>query len=141
MKSKLLFVLLISCCISILGYSQCVPDTAYTNLGISGIWPDTTQALPDGTVGANYSQVFTVIVPQDSTVDMGVPLGVVTATITKTTVTGVTGFPTGMSYSCAPANCEYPGNSTGCFVMNGVPSELHFWGSMLVVRWITPAPQ
>jgi hypothetical protein len=43
----------------------CTPDPAYTN---GGVYPDTTTNLATGCVGDFYVQVFTIVVPADTTV-------------------------------------------------------------------------
>ena len=40
--------------------------------------------------------------------------GTVTADISKISITGITGYPSGMNTSCNPTNCSTPGGSSGC---------------------------
>ena len=69
--------------------------------------------IPHATVGIPYSTTFQILVPVDTTY-LGLP-----AIIDSINVTGVTGLPSGFSYSCNPSNCSFPGGSNGCFVLEG----------------------
>lgn len=104
-------------------YAQCTPDPVYTTAGIPGIWPDTITGVASGTVGTPYSQVFTVIVPADTVVDLPAPVGQVTATINSMTITGITDLPMGLTYTCDISSCIWPGNTNGCYVIDGTPTQ------------------
>ncbi len=92
--------------------AQCTPDPGATTAG-PGIYPDALSGIPHATVGIPYSTTFQILVPVDTTY-LGLP-----AIIDSINVTGVTGFPSGFSYSCNPSNCSFPGGSNGCFVLEG----------------------
>ena len=35
----------------------------------------------------------------------------------------VIGLPTGFTWACNPSNCKYPGDSIGCLIITGTPSQ------------------
>ena len=125
------------------GYSQCSPDFLYTSLGLPGVFPPAIQipnlplplGISDGTVGVNYSQTLTMIVPQDTTLDIGflLPSAAVAAMNLagiSTTMTvdinhvsfDVQGLPNVVSYQCDISSCQYPSNSDGCIQLSGTPT-------------------
>ena len=70
------------------GYSQCTPDPQFTQ---GGIYPDSATGLPPAFVGVAYDEVITVVVPQDTVVDLGLgPTTVPFVDITLDNVTGLT---------------------------------------------------
>jgi len=110
--------LLVLIAISLTGIStfvvaQCVPDITITT---PGIYPDSATGLPVGTVAVPYSEVIQVKVLTDTTYG-GFPV-----VITNITITSVTGLPPGLTYSCNPATCVFPGGSNGCILLSGTPS-------------------
>ncbi len=104
---------------SIVGYhkadAQCVPNTGIT---IPGIYPDSATGLPAGNMGTLYSEVMQARVPTDTTYN-GLP-----AIITSIDVVSITGLPPGLTYSCTPANCIFPGGSNGCVLIQGTPTSV-----------------
>ena len=123
--------------------SQCSPNFIYTSLGLPGVFPPAIQipnlpvplGISDGTVGVNYSQTLTMIVPQDTTLDIGflLPSAAVAAMNLagiSTTMTvdinhvsfDVQGLPNGVSYQCDISSCQYPSNSDGCIQLSGIPT-------------------
>lgn len=130
-RHSLLFLLVAFVAISNQIFAQCTPNPIYVSQGV-GVYPgpDTASAtLPLGcdltlglnsspaTVGQPYSFTFTAVVPPTVTV------AGTTATLTSVTVTQITGLPPGMSYVCSPSNCVFPGNSTGCVLLTGTPTQ------------------
>lgn len=114
MISRLLIILVVI--LSTTGnqvFSQCTPDLSIT---VPGVYPDSATGLPPGTIGVPYSEVIQVKVLTD-TLFMGN-----TVLITNITITGVTGLPPGLTYSCNPSNCIFPGGSNGCILLSGTPS-------------------
>jgi hypothetical protein len=109
--SLLVFIAIIS--IFNKGFAQCTPDVSIT---IPGIYPDSATGLPDGTVGTAYNEVIQVRVLTDTTLN-GLPV-----IVTSITITGVTGLPPGLTYSCNPANCVFPGGTNGCLLLSGTPT-------------------
>lgn len=113
MKKLLLFV----AATFVVGMSvkaQCSPDPQYTD---AGIYPDSATNFAPACVGEPYTQLITNVVPADTTIDVfGFPA---TIPIDSITVNDVTGLPPGMTFSCNPASCSYPGGTTGCAVIEG----------------------
>ena len=90
----------------------CSPDTmTYPN---SGIYP---AELPPACTNQLYEAVITVNVPVD-TMPPGIPL---TVPINWIQLDSVIGLPPGFTAACAPANCQFPGNSSGCVIISGTP--------------------
>lgn len=93
--------------------AQCVPDPTITT---PGIYPDSATGLASGTVGISYNEVIQARVPVD-TLFLGQ-----TVLITSIDVDNVTGLPPGITYSCTPASCSFPGGSNGCMLLSGTPT-------------------
>ena len=93
--------------------AQCTPDVVSN----AGIYPDSATNFMPAFQGAAYSQLITVKVPAD-TVVFGFPVP-----IDKITLNTIVGLPQGLSYSCVPANCEFPGGATNCAVITGTTND------------------
>ncbi len=112
-KLLLLFVSMLAIG-TVSSYGQaCTPDPNCTSSG-GRICPDTITNLPHAQVGIAYSTTITVVVPTDTMVTNPIPL---TATIGDYTLDSVVGLPPGFTFQCNPANCVFPGGSTGCLVL------------------------
>lgn len=78
--------------------------------------------LPDGTVGQPYDQDATFYMPTQFQTQG------VTVTLNQITVTGITGIPQGLSFTCSAPNCVYfpsqnpPATERGCVKICGVPT-------------------
>jgi hypothetical protein len=92
--------------------AQCIPDTSITH-NVNGIYPDSATGLPHANVGVPYSTVIQLKVLRDTTYN-GAP-----AQVNTFTITGVTGLPTGWTYSCTPSSCAFPGGSDACLLLQG----------------------
>jgi hypothetical protein len=124
-------------------FSQCTPDFIYTSLGLPGVYPPAIQipnipiptGIADGSLGSNYNQTLTLVVLQDTTLDVGflLPAGAVTAmnaagisTVMTVDVNHVTfdvqGLPSGINSQCDISNCQYPSSIDGCIKLNGTPT-------------------
>lgn len=124
-------------------YSQCTPDFLYTSLGLPGVYPPSVQipnipiptGIEDGSLGSNYNQSLTLVVLEDTTLDVGflLPSAVVTAmnvagisTVMTVDVNHVTfdvqGLPNGVNFQCDISNCQYPSSIDGCIKLNGTPN-------------------
>lgn len=88
--------------------AQCTPDTS---IHVNGIYPDTATGLPHASMWQTYSTVIQVKVVRDTSYS-GLP-----AQVDSFVITGVSGLPSGFSYSCYPANCQFPGGSNGCILL------------------------
>lgn len=125
------------------GFSQCSPDFIYTSFGLPGVFPPAIQipnlpvplGIADGTVGYNYNQTLTVIVLEDTTMDVGflLPAAAVAAmnlagisttmTVDINHVTfDVQGLPNGLTSQCDISTCQYPPASDGCIQLSGIPT-------------------
>ncbi|MDD3876490.1 MAG: T9SS type A sorting domain-containing protein [Bacteroidales bacterium] len=93
----------------------CVPGS-YPS---SGIYPDSMTGLPPAYVNTFYSEIVTVIVPYDTTLDLG--LGPMYFIIDSIGVVNVTGLPPGFTYSGNPTNGYIHGSSAGCVLISGTP--------------------
>lgn len=85
--------------------AQCTPDPSIT----TGISPDTAANLSVSYVGQSYSEVFTFVVPADTTIS---PFG--TVPIAYIELTSITGQPSNYDYACNPSNCQFVGGTSGC---------------------------
>ena len=139
---KKLFVLLNLLFFSITGFSQCTPNSMFTFLGLPGVYPPELPipniplvGIADGSLGSNYSQTLTLVVLEDTTMDIGflLPAAAVTAmnvagipTVYTLDVNHVTfdvqGLPNGINYQCDISNCQYPSSTDGCIQLNGTPT-------------------
>lgn len=124
-------------------FSQCTADFIYTSLGLPGVYPPAIQipnipiptGIADGSLGSNYNQTLTLVVLEDTTLDVGflLPAAVVTAmnvagisTVMTVDVNHVTfdvqGLPSGVNSQCDISNCQYPSSIDGCIKLNGIPT-------------------
>ncbi|MFN8152935.1 MAG: T9SS type A sorting domain-containing protein [Bacteroidia bacterium] len=96
--------------------AQCVPGTSTD----PGITPDSATGLAPAVMGQPYSQVMQIVVPTDTTAMIGpFPVNV---TIVSISLTSFTNLPPGLTYSCTPSNCVFPGGSNGCVLISGTPT-------------------
>ena len=141
---KKLFISLGLLFLSVTGFSQCTPNPIFTSLGLPGVYPPAIQipnlplplGIADGNLGSNYSQTLTLVVLEDTTMDVGflLPTAAVAAMSAagiSTTMTvdvnhvtfDVQGLPTGINYQCdIPNNCQYPSSIDGCIQLYGTPT-------------------
>lgn len=104
--------------------SQCVIDTTITDILVppTGSRFDTLPSgdviviLPYAYVQQNYSEVLQFKVPKDTTY-----LGIA-GTVDSIVLMNVLNLPAGLSLSCNPGNCVFPGGTYGCGEMSGIPT-------------------
>jgi len=89
--------------------AQCTPDLGCT----TDLCPAEGAGLPDGTVGVAYSEVITTVIPADTS-------GI---SIDSIVLVSVDSLPPGLTYTCTPSSCGWPGNSIGCFTISGTPTD------------------
>lgn len=112
---KLLFFALIILALANNAISQCTPDTAFNQPGIS---PDSATNLPHAIAGTPYSTVMTCGIPHDT---MGLPFDSIG-------VTSLTGLPAGFSYATNSPSGYWPGApnpgelNKGCLIITGDPT-------------------
>ena len=123
--------------------AQCTPNSLFTALGLPGVYPPELPisgvpmtGMNDGIVGSAYSQTLTLVVLEDTTMDVAsfLPATVVSAmslanipTVMSLGVNhvafDVVGLPNGLSYTCDLSNCVYPSGVDGCILINGTPTQ------------------
>lgn len=109
-------------------FSQVPPcqfDYTWLALKKSGVWPDSATNFVSGTLGTNYTQNITIKVPNDTvTTAFGPPQTMHFDRIELSNPTGYTnyGLPPGLSLSCTPSTCKFPGNDTSCMIIYGTPT-------------------
>lgn len=104
-------------------YSQCATCTVNTACTANPAAPALCPAvLPDGTVGVPYDQDLTFYMPaQFQTQGVNV-------TLNQIDVTGITGTPAGLGFTCNNPNCTYypsqnpPATERGCVKICGTPT-------------------
>ena len=103
-------------------FSQCTPNPSNTAL----ITPDTTVNLASGTVGIPYSQIIYIHPPSDTSVLYnGIPVNI--DPVDSIVLDAVGNLPPGLSYACVPANCSFPGGTSGCIAITGTPTTAGFY--------------
>lgn len=108
--------------------AQCTPNPIFANIGIPGFWPNPQQGpLPDGEINQAYNQTITVVVVEDTTIDLsgviGFPVPPVQVSVNYQEVTGVTGMPNGITYACDTSSCTWIGGDAGCVKLSGTPTQ------------------
>ena len=124
--------------------AQCSPDFFFTSLGIPGVYPPAVQipnlplplGIADGSVGNSYAQTLTLVVLEDTTMDIASLLDptIVTAinaagisTVMSLDVNHVIydvgGLPNGLSYTCNQSSCQYSSGVDGCILIDGTPTQ------------------
>ncbi|MAO33779.1 MAG: hypothetical protein CMD03_03375 [Flavobacteriales bacterium] len=123
--------------------SQCSPNTLYTSIGMPGVFPPAIQipnlpiplGVSEGILGDVYNDVLTLVVLEDTTMDIGflLPSAAVNAMnlagISTTMTLGINhvffdvqGLPNGINYQCDMSNCQYPSSTNGCIQLSGIPT-------------------
>jgi len=122
MKKILLITALF--CISLTSniYAQCTLDPAVVTANMPGLFPTPADGIDTGMVGAAYVQDFTIIIPADTTVAIP-PAPPTTVSVNTVTITGIGGLPPGLAYACDISSCIWPGNTNGCFRIDGTPTQ------------------
>ena len=92
----------------------CTPDPQYT---APGIYPDSATGFAPAIQCTYYEQLITNIVPVDTNA------GFITCDIDSVVLDAVTGLPPGLTYACSPPSCGYPGGTTGCAIVYGIPTD------------------
>ncbi|MEW6468951.1 MAG: T9SS type A sorting domain-containing protein [Bacteroidota bacterium] len=100
---------------------NCTPDPQYTQ---PGIYPDSATNFAPAYANTPYSQLITVVIPQDTQVlNPPFPPFVWDSTV----LVSMTGLPPGFTYACwnnstSPNRCSWRGNTTGCCIITGNPT-------------------
>jgi hypothetical protein len=127
MIKKLLSTFLLASSV-IIAVAQCTPDVSCVPVGKTyGICPDSTTGLKQGIVGMPYSETVSLMIPAD-----GKDLGQPSALIKDIQITSVDSLAPGLTYVCSISSCTYPGNSTGCILISGTPTQV--WNKRILVK-------
>lgn len=119
MVKKILFAFIFATgFVNFVNGQACIPSTQWT---APGIHPDSATNFAQGYANQAYSQLITVIIPQDTTV-FNIPLP-----WDSTVLVNIVGLPNGFTWACwnnsAPnARCRWRGNTTGCAIITGNPT-------------------
>jgi hypothetical protein len=138
MRKILLLMALVAISLSS-AYAQCTPNPLFVATGIPGIWPNPAMgALPDGQINTPYGQTLTIIVLEDTTIDLSAATGfpglpTVNVSVNYQNITAINGLPPGMSFTCSPSNCQWAGGDSGCVRLAGTPTQ----GGSYVVDVVT----
>lgn len=112
----------------IIATAQCTPDISCVPVGKTyGICPDSTTGLKQGTVGVPYTETVSLMIPAN-----GADLGQPSALIKDIQITSVDSLAPGLTYTCSISTCIYPGNSTGCILISGTPTQV--WNKRVLVK-------
>jgi len=137
----LLFAILLS--FSHLVKAQCTSNSLFSSLGLPGVYPPEVPisgvpmvGVSEGIVGSPYSQTLTLVVLEDTIMDVAsfLPATVVStmslagiSTVMSLEVNHVTfdvaGLPNGLSYTCDQSGCQYVSGVDGCILINGNPTQ------------------
>lgn len=113
---------------TIISVAQCTPDVSCVPSGKTyGICPDSTTGLKQGVVGVPYTETVSLMIPAT-----GADLGQPSATVKDVQITSVDSLAPGLTYTCTPSNCTFPGNSTGCVLITGTPTQV--WNKRILVK-------
>lgn len=100
----------------------CNPNMSFPGPGIE---PDSATNFGPAYANSPYSQLITIVVPQDTQV---LPPPLPAVPWDSTVMTGMTGLPPGFIYNCwnqGPGNqnrCSWRGNTRGCAIITGNPT-------------------
>jgi len=100
--------------------AQCTPDMSCTEdiAGHGKVCPD---SLPDGYVGIAYNQTMTVIGPAEGEFQGN------TVTIDHIHLNGVSGLPTGLTYTPGSGGTDYYPGQYYCILIDGTPTDTGYY--------------
>lgn len=140
---KIIFSILFGSFCTLVTLAQCTPGANFAD-SLFGAWPDTTTNFPSGSEGVNYSTDLNFKVPSDAG---DIDPAFAGNAIIDFTVDSVVGLPTGLSYACNIASCNYTGGSNGCAQISGVPTSsgphditIHITANLSVFGFPVPVP-
>ena len=102
---------------------SCTPNSLYQDSSF-GIWPDTAQDLPPAAAGVAYTTDIDFICPDEVTPELDPSNQFVGNPIDEFTVTGIDGFPAGISFACNESSCTYDGGVLGCANIYGTTDSI-----------------
>lgn len=116
MKKQLLTALL-ALSTGVLTAQTCNPQYQDSTFGA---WPDTTTNFAPAFVNVPYVQLLDFKAPSDAG---DIDPAYSGATINSYRVTSVNGLPSGFTYQCSAANCQYNGGTAGCAQLTGTANN------------------
>ncbi|MDC0249735.1 T9SS type A sorting domain-containing protein [Flavobacteriales bacterium] len=143
-KILLLLAIILSLLLKVNG--QCAPNSIFTLLPIPGVYPPAVQipnlplpiplGIADGSVGNLYAQTLTLVVLEDTVLDLATLLDpIIIATMNSFGIStvmslnvnyvvfDVDGLPNGLTYTCDQSSCQYSPGVDGCILIDGTPSQ------------------
>jgi len=143
---RLIIILSVFLTYTMIGNAQCTPNPIFTMSPIPGVYPPNIPiagiplvGISDGQVSVPYSQTLTLVVLEDTTMDIGFLLDMIDPTITplmnnagiSTLMTvdvnhvtyDITGLPNNLTYACDINSCQYPSGVNGCIAISGTPIQ------------------
>jgi len=140
---KNIFLSLIIFCCSLHSYGQCTPNSIFLASPIPGVYPPNIPlpnipliGINDGYQGVQYNETLTLVVLEDTTLDIAflLPAAVVSAMnlagisttmmVDINTVTfNVQGLPNNINYMCNQSNCQFISGDNGCISLSGTPLQ------------------
>ena len=108
---------------SLQAVGQCTPDSMTST--VPGLYPDT---LANGTIGQMYSEVITVVIPQDTMADVP-PFGTLSFDICELQIDSIPNLPGGMNFDCLAPGCVIQVNHDSgvvnrtCVELFGTPTD------------------
>jgi len=99
--------------------AQCTPDASITTPGFYPS-PDSLPCVERGVAFDTVLQFrnFSTV----NAADFGIPIPL-TVTVNWVRIDSIGGLPNGITYSCTPANCQFPGGSNGCIDFTGTTND------------------
>lgn len=122
-NSLLLIVLICFLGLPSLTAQVCIPDASVGD--VPGLYPDT---LASGQIGAAYSQVISVVIPEDTALVVGT--FEIALDICSFKLDSIPNLPAGMTFECDQPDClfiiDHADTSTkrGCVLLSGIPEEV-----------------
>lgn len=121
--------------------TPCVPDESLMNEQF-GLWPDTTQNLPEAYVDVYYEEYVQIKTPSTVGEVPGAPADYEGIPISEVGIDSIglietIGMPAGMQMTCSTPSCVFEGNSVGCVNLFGTPTEVGVYDlSFKIDGWI-----
>jgi len=130
MMRKILFTFLFSI-VTIFVTGQCIPDNSLT---VPNFYPpsssyelitptDTFTVFPDVPQGQYYEEYLGFVVWTDTTVEVPQFPFPVLANIDSVKLASASGFPSGITFTCNPSSCVFPGGQAACANILGTTSD------------------
>tara|TARA_B110000444_G_scaffold116487_1_gene109699 strand:+ start:326 stop:1162 length:837 start_codon:yes stop_codon:yes gene_type:complete len=143
---KILLLLTITISLLLKVNGQCSPNFLFTSLAIPGVYPPAVQipnlplpiplGISDGSVGNFYAQTLTLVILEDTLVDLAnlldptivsamniAGISTVMSLNVNYVVFDIDGLPNGLTYTCDQSNCQYSLGIDGCISINGIPTQ------------------